>query len=166
MCRFSIFAALKWKLFHSQLRSCGGCCVTCHTTGSMWSAVVDKQTLSTSVCEAEVSTLAMMASRMENGSMVYTTNTMNRKKDTCGQRETTMNSRQRKTTDRMKNKRKSAGHFTACKLESLYAGSQSARQKMLKFDLWSIIHCKSRKFNVWNFLDSKQSVIYRPQADL
>lgn len=45
-------------------------CVTCHTTGSMWSAVVNRQMLSTSVCDAEVSTLAMMASRMEKGSIV------------------------------------------------------------------------------------------------
>ena len=48
------------------------------------SVAVERQTLSTTVCEAEVSTLAMTASRMEKGSMVYATNTMNRKKDTCG----------------------------------------------------------------------------------
>lgn len=43
---------------------------TCHTTGSMWSTVRESQTLNTRVWEAEVRTLAMMASRMENGSMV------------------------------------------------------------------------------------------------
>lgn len=43
---------------------------TCHTTGSMCSTVRESQTLNTRVWEAEVRTLAMMASRMENGSMV------------------------------------------------------------------------------------------------
>lgn len=43
---------------------------TCHTTGSMWSTVRESQTLNTRVWEAEVRMLAMMASRMENGSMV------------------------------------------------------------------------------------------------
>lgn len=51
----------------------------------MWSVVFERQMLSTSVWEVEVRTLAMTASLMENGSMVYTTNTINRKNDTCKQ---------------------------------------------------------------------------------
>jgi len=51
----------------------------------MWSVVFERQMLSTSVWEVEVRTLAMTASLMENGSMVYTTNTIKRKNDTCKQ---------------------------------------------------------------------------------
>lgn len=47
--------------------------------------VADRQTLSTMVWEEEVRTLAMMASLMLKGSMVYTTKMMKRKKDTCSE---------------------------------------------------------------------------------
>lgn len=41
-----------------------------------------------------------MASRIENGSMVYTTNTMKRKNDTCGERDTLMTHLQSKVKKR------------------------------------------------------------------
>lgn len=41
-----------------------------------------RHTLRVTVCDRQVTTLAMMAPLMEKGSMVYTTKTMNRKKDT------------------------------------------------------------------------------------
>lgn len=51
--------------------------------------VADRQTLSTMVWEEEVRTLAMMASLILKGSMVYTTKMMKRKKDTCRRRKRT-----------------------------------------------------------------------------
>lgn len=58
---------------------------TCQTRCSLAPGVADRQTLSTMVWEDEVSVLAMTASRMLKGSMVYTTKTTKRKKDTCRQ---------------------------------------------------------------------------------
>ena len=56
--------------------------LTCHTRGSSCSVEEERHTLRVRVCEEQVMTLAMIAPLMEKGSMVYTTNTMNRKKDT------------------------------------------------------------------------------------
>ena len=59
--------------------------LTCQRSES-WSWMLDaRQTQSVTVWEEQVRTLAITAPRMEKGSMVYTTNTMNRKKDTCTQ---------------------------------------------------------------------------------
>lgn len=57
-------------------------CLTCQTRASKSLATEAKQTLRVTVCDKQVTALAMMAPRMEKGSMVYTTNTMNRKKET------------------------------------------------------------------------------------
>lgn len=60
----------------------GGGAPTCQTRCSLAPGIADRQMLSTMVWEEEVRTLAMMASRMLKGSMVYTTKMMKRKNDT------------------------------------------------------------------------------------
>lgn len=56
---------------------------TCQTKGSSRSVSrVVRQTLRVIVCEKQVIPLAIMAPLMEKGSMVYTTNTIKRKKET------------------------------------------------------------------------------------